>query len=170
MSRNAVEIKVSKGVVDILVSSLNKRQIESHYKKRMEIIYQSSLGIDNQDIARDMTCSVVTVRKWRKRWSTFEDVITKLEAELDAKKATKVDLLRKIKEVLSDLPRSGSLSRITDSEKMRLIALACESPQGYGLPFSVWTHKELSKQAKKMGINISSSYYGMLLKKRFTTA
>ena len=75
----------------------------------------------------------------------------------------------KIKEILTDLPRSGSSSRITNSEKDRLIALACESPQNHGLPFTVWTHKELSAQAKKMGINISSSYYGILLKKRITT-
>ncbi|NOY96712.1 MAG: hypothetical protein GXO81_10150 [Chlorobi bacterium] len=50
------------------------------------------------------------------------------------------------------------------------MALACEPPQDHGLPFTVWTHKELAAQAKKMGIDISSSYYGILLKKRITAA
>ncbi len=170
MSRKAVQITFSKRVEELLISSIKKRNIESHYQKRMNIIYQSFLGKENQHIAGEMKCSPVTVRKWRKRWKTFEDVLIQLEIDLDNKTANKVDLLYKIKEILSDLPRSGSSTKITNSEKDRLIALACESPVNYGLPFTVWTHKELSIQAKKMGINISSSYYGILLKKRITTA
>ena len=170
MSRHAVQITISKRVEGLLISSIKKRNIESHYQKRMSIIYQSSLGTENQEIAREMKCSPVTVRKWRKRWKTFEDAIKQIEMGLGNKTANKIDLLYKIKEVLTDLPRSGPPSRITNSEKARLVALACESPQDYGLPFTVWTHKELSAQAKKMGINISSSYYGILLKKRIATA
>ena len=170
MSRQAVQIKLSKRVEELLISSMRKRNIESHFLKRMNIIYQSSLGKENQDISSEMKCSPVTVRKWRERWKTFEDVIIQLEIDLDTGAANKVDLLNKIKEILSDLPRSGSTSRITKSEKDRLVALACEPPQDHGLPITVWTHKELSAQAKRMGINISSSYYGILLKKRVTTA
>jgi len=136
----------------------------------MNIVYQSSLGKENQDISKEMKCSPVTVRKWRKRWKIFESVIKQIEKELDNKTANKVDLLYKIKEILTDFPRSGSSSRITNSEKDRLIALACELPQNYGLPFTVWTHTELAAQAKKMGTTISPSYYGILLKKRATSA
>jgi transposase len=144
--------------------------MESIYQKRMNIIYQSYLGSENQYIAKEIGCSPVTVRKWRKRWKTYEHAIHQLELELDNRTANKVDLLSKIKEILSDLPRSGSSSRLTDSEKDRLVTLACQLPEDYDLPFTVWTHKELSFQAKKMGIEISSSYYGMLLKKRITSA
>ena len=170
MSRQAVQITVSKRVEELLIGSVRKRNIESHFQKRMNIIYLSSLGKENQYISSEMNCSPVTVRKWRKRWKTFEGVIEQTEKEIGSKTANKVDLLYKVKEILTDLPRSGSSSRITNSEKDRLVALACESPQDHGLPFTVWTHKELSAQAKKMGINISSSYCGILLKKRITTA
>lgn len=170
MSRQAVQITLSKRVEKLLISSIQKRTIESHFQKRMNIILQSSLGKENQDISDEMGCSPVTVRKWRKRWKTFESVIKQIEKELDNGTANKVDLLCKIKEILTDLPRSGSSSRITNSEKDRLIALACELPQHHGLPFTVWTHRELAAQAKKMGIKISSSYYGILLKKRVTSA
>ena len=170
MSRKALQIAVSEQVSELLMGSIKKRNIESHYQKRMHIIHLSSLGNENQDIARELGCSPVTVRKWRKRWKTFEGVIKQTEMEIDNKSANKVDLLYKAKEILTDLPRSGSSSRITNSEKDRLVALACESPQDHGLPFTVWTHQELSAQAKKMGINISSSYYGILLKKRVTSA
>jgi len=166
MSRKAVQITVSDRVGELLMGCIKKRNIESHYQKRMHIIYLSSLGKENQDISRKLGCSPVTVRKWRKRWKIFEGVIKQTEIEIDNKSANKVDLLYKAKEILTDLPRSGSSSRITNSEKDRLVALACEPPQDHGLPFTVWTHKELSEQAKKMGINISPSYCGILLKKR----
>lgn len=135
----------------------------------MNIIYKSSLGRENQDIAEEMNCSPVTVRKWRKKWKTFEGVIEQTENEIDNGTSHNTGLLAKIKEILSDMPRSGSPVRISNSEKDRLVALACESPQDYGLPFTVWTHKELSAQAKKMGIGICSSYYGILLKKQITS-
>ena len=170
MSRQAVQITVSKRVEEFLISSIQKRNIESHYQKRMSVIYLSSLGKENQYISRELGCSPVTVRKWRKRWKTFEGVIKQTEKEIENKTANKVDLSYKIKEILTDLPRSGSSSRITNSEKDRLVALACEPHQNYGLPFTVCTHKELSAQAKKMGINISPSYCGILLKKRIAAA
>lgn len=40
-----------------------------------------------------MNCSPVTVRKWRKRWKTFESIIEQIEKELDNKTANKVNLL-----------------------------------------------------------------------------
>ena len=132
----------------------------------MAIIYMSSLGHENQVIAEEISCSPVTARKWRKKWKTYERVIEQTEIGIDNGTAYKTELLHKIKEILSDMPRSGSSSRITDAEKDRLVALACQSPQDHGLPFTVWTHKELSAQAKKMGIDICPSYYGILLKKR----
>jgi transposase len=170
MSRQAVQITISKRVEELLKSAIQRRNIESHYKKRMNIIYRSSLGNENQDIAKEMNCSPVTVRKWRSRWKTYESVIRQMEMDIDSKRSAKVNLLKKIKEVLTDLPRSGSSSRITDSEKDRLISLACQVPHDHGLPFTVWTHKELSAQAKRMGMNICSSYVGILLKKRVTSA
>ena len=70
--------------------------------------------------------------------------------------------------VLSDAPRSGVPRKFTDSQIVRLQALACERPENYGLPFTAWTHVELAKQEKKIGIDISPSRFGVILKKRFT--
>lgn len=169
MSRKAVSILVSDRVKKLLVTEMNKRQLAGHYKKRMDIIHQSSLGFYNQDIGLSLGCSVVTVRKWRSKWHEFQDVILKLERGYDGKQVSDTLLLREIKAILSDAPRSGSSSRLSESEKKRLESLACEAPEKYDLPFTNWTHVELSKQAKKMGIEISPSYYGKLLKKQVTS-
>lgn len=48
------------------------------------MIYKGSLGRENQDIAKEMACSPVTVRKWRKRWKTFEGVIEQTEMGIDS--------------------------------------------------------------------------------------
>ncbi len=81
-----------------------------------------------------LKCSPVTVRLWRNRWKLFEGVTIQIEGEIVNETANKVGLLYKIKEILTDLPRAGSSSRITNPEKDRLIALACEPPKKYGAP------------------------------------
>ena len=74
----------------------------------------------------------------------------------------------KIKDVLSDNPRSGSPQRITDTERLRIQTLACESPKDYGLPFTNWTHQSLSDVCKSLSIEVSRSQVGVILKKRLT--
>ena len=170
MSRKPLPIKISERVKRLLSKELNRRQLESFYKVRMQIILLSSSGKGNQEIATVLTCSVITVRKWRRIWYELEDVISKQENDCQNEKSSDLLLVRNIKLVLTDAPRSGSSSRITDAEKVRLQALACQEPQEFNLPFTNWTHVELSKQAGLLGITISSSYYGKLLKKRIETS
>lgn len=79
MPRKAIKIIISKRVEGLLTSSINKQNIESHFKKRMAIIYMSSLGHENQVIAEEISCSPVTARKWRKKWKTYERVIEQTE-------------------------------------------------------------------------------------------
>jgi transposase len=74
--------------------------------------------------------------------------------------------MNKIKEILSDSFRAGRPSRISQAERDRIVALACEAPESMGLAFSNWTHEELAKQARKKGIQISTSQTWRILKKR----
>jgi len=170
MLKKALEIKVSERLKELLCLEMNKSQLGKHYYNRMRIIYNSCLGYSNYYIASITGITIRTVRKWRKRWRERQDYILEFEQMGHPGKCSDLDLIREVKLLLSDLPRTGSTSRITGSEKIRLQALACEPPEDYGLPFTNWAHIELSKQAGKMGIKISSSYYGKLLKKRFTSA
>ncbi len=70
-------------------------------------------------------------------------------------------------DILRDLPRSGAPERIPLSEKQQLIALACEKPEDYGIPFTQWNREMLAKVAMAEGIveKISPRYVGKLLKK-----
>lgn len=170
MSRRALQIKFSQRVKVLIEKELNRHQLENHYARRMKIIYQSVSGQTNQEIGQLVGCLEKTVRKWRKRWKTHQDILKEFEQGPNDIQVKDKELMNKIKEVLSDSPRSGAPPRITDTEKTRLQALACEDPEKYGLPFSTWTHAGLSKQANKMGIQVSPAHYGRILKKRITSA
>ena len=170
MSRKRpTEVIVSERVLNLLETEINKRQIANHYQLRMQIVILSSQGKTNPEIAEQLNTTLPTVRLWRLRWSENADSILGLEYDHTQKKNNDLSIIRKIKSVLSDSPRSGSSCRIKVEEKLRLQALACQSPSDYGLPFSNWTHIELSKQAQKLGITISSSHFGRVLKKQITT-
>ena len=170
MSRKAVQIELSPRIKGLIEKEIKKHQIEMHYLIRMQIIYHADLGTTNQDIGKIIGCLDKTVRKWRNRWKQYQDILEKFEQGVNQKQAKDKELMAKIKEFLSDLPRPGAPPRITEPEIARLQTLACEHPKEYGLPFTVWTHGELSKQATKMGIVVSPAHYGRLLKKRITSA
>jgi transposase len=137
----------------------------------MQIILQSGANQYNKDIAIGLKCGLETVRRWRKRWYQHEQELDVLEkGHANEPPATEKQLLNKIQAILSDEKRSGAPCNITETEVDRLVALACESPEKYGYPVTHWTHKLLSTQAINIGIQVSASHAGKLLKKRFTSS
>ncbi len=165
MSRTALPISVSPRAAQILQKALKQRTLEKHYAERMEIILLSNSKKRNMDIASQLKIIVDTVMKWRKRWQYNQERLLKLESTYDGKQVSDNDLLNEYKKILSDMPRSGSPGHLTEVDIALLQALACESPEKYGLPVTAWTHELLSEQAKKKGIKISPAHYGRILKK-----
>ena len=104
----------------------------------------------------------------RSRWRIDTEELSVLEKDFSEKRGLNKMLLDKIKDILSDNPRPGSPGHLTNEERLRIQALACESPKDYGLPFTNWTHKNLSNTLKNMGIEVSRSQVGVILKKRLT--
>ena len=169
MSRVALPIEILPRSKAVLKSELNKRQLPGHFKLRMQIILASE-SKNNKDIAIELQCGLETVRRWRKRWYENQNELEVLEdGHAEEPPATARKLLEKIRAILSDSKRSGAPCIIVESEVDRLVALACEPPEKYGYPVTHWTHELLSKQAIKMGIQVSASHAGKLIKKRFAS-
>lgn len=164
MGRKAVEINLTDRLVGIMESMLSKRKLEKHFYDRILIIVRSAQGMQNKSIAIELGCDPRKVGIWRNRWSEGTKTLC-LTSDENGKELSDSLVEANIKELLSDKPRSGSPGKITEEVWMRLQSLACQSPKDYELPFTVWTHQELSTQAKRMGISISPSRYGVLLKK-----
>ena len=170
MPRKAQVIQASPLVADLIKSELKKRTLSAQYQKRLQVIDLALSGMENKAIAPAVGYSERSVRSWRSRWADHMEQLNRLEQELCEEKGGAKMLLNQIKHLLSDQPRPGSPRRITESERLRIQALACESPAAHGLPFSNWTHVSLSVTLKKMGIEVSRSQVGVILKKRLTSA
>ena len=119
---------------------------------RARIILLAADGLNNSQIARTLGLEADTVRLWRQRWQTWQDV-----ALAD----------RSVAERLTDAPRSGCPARITPEQGCRIVALACEAPSAAGRPISQWTGREIAAEIVSRGIvpTISGRHAARLLKR-----
>jgi transposase len=169
MSRKALKIQMTERCLALVEKELKRHQLEKHYALRLNIILKSHRGMQNKDIALVLECDEKTVRRWRKRFWMQQEALAAYEKSEGLVPVRDKELVAKIKEGVSDSARSGAPSRISQRDMDRLVALACESPEKYGLPITNWTYGELAKQAARMGITLSSVHLGRILKKRLAS-
>lgn len=169
MGKKAVTIDLNPRIFDLMNREIRRNTLEKRLFERMGIILKASKGWNNVDIAAYFNFGTRKARYWRARWLESNDLTTQAHIDNEAVGSfTDKELLDRVTAVLSDAPRSGAPNKFTEAQSIRLQALACEKPETHGLPFETWTHVELSKQAKRMGIDISPSRLGILLKKQIT--
>jgi putative transposase len=117
---------------------------------RGRIILSAAQGMNNSQIAQTLGVSVVTVRSWRRRWVSLQEVSLEDVS---------------VSERLTDAPRSGRPSQITAEQTCQMVALACEQPRER--PISQWTGREIADEVMARGIiqQISPRHAARLLKK-----
>jgi transposase len=132
-----------------------------HLKTRAKIVLQASEGMSNNAIKAAMKLKHDTVKRWRDRYIKMGAEIKRIEAETPHK------LRSTIEAALSDEPRPGAPSTFSDEQVASIIALACEEPAIFDLPFSHWTPELLQIEAIKLGIveSISVRQVGRFLKR-----
>ncbi len=121
-------------------------------KRAYIILLANGDKLSNKEVAKQVGMNQCDVTRWTKRWT--ERTNDQVEFRL------------------IDAPRTGAPDRITAEQWCQIIAIACESPEDYGIPITHWTHKELVQEVIKQNIvdRISSSHLGTVLKKRFATS
>ena len=84
-----------------------------------------------------------------------------------ARRRSSADTSAEARERLSDAPRSGAPARIKPEQACAIIALACETPESSGLPFTHWSEQALAGEAAGRGIidPISQRSVGRVLKR-----
>jgi len=145
----------------ILIEMKMGTHVPSHFKIRAEIILHAADGWGNNTIEENMRISSYKVKLWRDKYSKMQPELQKIEAETPNK------LRKTIETILSDKQRPGHKPKFTDEQVAAIIAIACESPEKYELPFSHWTPSLLQIEVKKMGIidDISVRQIGRFLKR-----
>jgi len=129
---------------------VRKQSISHNIARRARIILMADgQKMTNLEIARMVGIRNEEITKWVKRWLD--------ESHIES-----------VEERLKDKPRSGRKPSITAEQWCKIMALACEKPEDYGVPITHWSHSTLTAEVLKQGIveKISMSHVGNFLKKQ----
>jgi transposase len=131
---------------------VKRHQVGQQVALRARIVLAAAGGEKNEEIAQENKTTSETVRLWRNRWVSLQDI------SLD-------DL--SLEDRLQDAPRPGAPARITADQRCRIEALACEKPEGSERPITHWTAREIADELKKRKIveQISPRHAARLLKR-----
>ena len=164
--KTALEIKLSQKQERILTEYAVGTHTPLHLKTRSQIILMAAKGWSNNAIERNLNINAKTVKQWRDRYGIQYEELQRIQAETPHK------MRSAIQKILSDEHRPGSPSTFTDEQVAAIIAMACEDPSKFDLPFSHWTPGLLQRQAIKHGIveDISVRQVGRFLKRKGFTA
>ena len=146
-------VKLSEKERQELEKLVSKHQTGQQMALRARIILLASLGETNTARARKYEVKHDTVKLWRNRWVTLQDI------SLD-------DL--SVEQRLSDAPRPGAPTKITADQRCKIEAMACEEPENSERPISQWTAREIADEVmeRKIVESISGRHAARLLKIR----
>lgn len=142
------KIELNETEKEALEKIVRKQTTSQNIARRARIILMAGSGkYKNAEIAKYVGMDNGDITRWTKRW---------VESSID-----------NIEERLQDMPRSGRTATITAEQWCKIMALACEKPEKYGVPISHWSHSTLTAEIIKQGIveSISTTHVGNFLKK-----
>jgi len=168
---NPAEIKLSKRQREELENIVGRRNSFQGLVIRAKIILLADEDKSNAFIAKKLGLNDDTVRLWRKRWSTSEEKIARIESDAftengEIDKSYYKQFILAIIATIEDAPRSGAPTNFTAEQFAAIIAISCQKPTECGREVSHWTGRELADEAAKQGIveSISTSTVGRLLR------
>jgi putative transposase len=157
MPKRATVIYLSEKEQEELTRLTRRHRSEQQVVVRARIILAAAQGSSNIQIAHDLGINVDTVRLWRDRWASWQEI----EQEKSEQEAVSVV------QHLQDAPRPGAVPKFTVEQRTQMAALACEAPAKTGRPISQWTGREIADELKRRGVvsQISPRHAARLLKK-----
>lgn len=135
-----------------LEKSVRQHQTAQQIALRARIVLASAEGKTSTTIAEENKVSHNTVRLWRNRWVSLQEIpLDELSVE----------------DRLQDVPRPGAPSRITADQRCQIEALACEKPEKSGRPITHWSAREIADEivSRKIVKQISPRHAARLLKR-----
>lgn len=160
----ATPVTVSARQRIILEKLVRSKRSPRELVERGRIVLMSAECLDNAEQARRLGQGVdlQRVRRWRNRWAAAETDLAQAEVHNPSER----DLEKRVWDVLSDSPRSGTPATFTPEQLTRILAVACEPPDESDLPISHWTPADLAREVIKRGIveSISPRHVDRFLK------
>lgn len=149
MRKIKYKIELNQVEKEALEKIVRKQTTAQSIGRRARMILMANSGeYKNGEIAKYVGMDGGEITRWTKRWVECRN--------------------EDIEERLKDRPRSGRPSRITAEQWCKIMALACERAEDYGIPITHWSHSTLTAEIIKQGIvdAISSTHVGNFLKKQ----
>lgn len=152
MPKRASRVELSKKEQEELIQITRRHRSEQQTVRRARIVLTAAQGKTNAQIARELAINVDTVRQWRDRWVSFQQIGEET-----------VSIIQRLQEA----PRPGAIPKFTIEQRAQMAALACEAPMKAGRPISQWTGREIADEFVARGIvkEISPRHAARLLKK-----
>lgn len=148
----------------ILEKACRSKKTEQRIVERSRVILNYSLSGNKSELSRTLQSPRTFISRWVKRWRDKAGERKVLLQELQQGIISVGKYEKNLLGLLADEQRSGARLTFSAHQRQQLMAMACESPTDFGLPFTHWTHQLLSEQAKKTGIDISPRHLGRILK------
>lgn len=152
---------------ETLLQQIVRRTTNSYrLVRRAKLILGAASGESNSSISRRLELDREQVALWRERWREESEKLVAAEKQ----QVTDKKLVALIEQILSDRQRPGTTKSFTVEQVVKIVAIACESPEKSDRPVSHWTPKELANEAIKRGIveKISPRTVGRFLKRSHT--
>ena len=139
----------------------NRAKTQQRLALRAKILLALDQGHSVSAVARDLHSVRNTVKKWRDRWLTAQERLTKVQQDDQA--AFEALALA----VLTDAARKGRPADFTAEQITKIVVISCQPPEQSGRSITHWTHRELADEAIKRGIvtQISPRSAGRFLKR-----
>ena len=135
-----------------LEAVVRRHTVAQQIALRGRIVLAAADGRNNAEIARHLSVSLPTVRRWRERWIILQCIpFSDLE----------------IVERLTDVPRPGRPIQISDAQVCQIVRIGCEAPAESGRPITEWTGREIADEAvrRKIVAQISPRHAARLVKR-----
>ena len=162
----ALPIKLSSRQDTILQQIVRGTTNPYRLVRRAKLILAAASGESNSSISRRLELDREQVALWRERWREESEFLAAAEEQ----QVTDKKLRTLIEQILSDRQRPGTTKSFTVEQVVKIVAIACESPEKSDRPVSHWTPKELADEAITRGIveKISLRTVGRFLKRSHT--
>lgn len=145
MPGKAAKVTITEVQQEILTEFANARETAVGLVQRCRIILMAFDGLQNQQIASEVSLGNDQVGLWRKRWQEAWPRLIQIECS-----EGELALSKAIRTLLRDEKRSGRPPRITSVQQAELAAKACEDPKASGRPISNWTSDELADEMSRL--------------------
>lgn len=151
MSLKPAAISISDSVHSILSKFSKSRTLPARQVERAKIFLLCADGLDNLQISKNVSIGQDSVSRWRTRFLKSLPLLQDVEEKNPAQLENELTIL------LADCARPGQPPTYTDEQIIKIIEIACRSPEEYGYETSHWSLNQLAAVTVREGIAESIS-------------